>query len=1028
MCNKNFAQQSNHYVFRHIDQHDGLAHNNVLDITQDRRGFMWLMTRNGLQRYDGSRFVNYSESFPISVEPNNDANIYVDSNNVIWIPKITELQKLETTKNKFTSYQPEQLLHNKLLKPDSFADEHGKTIMLVKQGSFFYDNAKGKYTWQTLSLHPFTQSKTNFFTADRTTGNIWSLAEDGLVLYEVQTKKIYSGTYNPAHNPILDAVKQKIKPGDARSIMTDSHNNLWVTTWGDLFYKYDAHAKRIYSYSLGQISKKETDKKVFLINSPASVSCLFEDDHGAIWASTDYDGLLKYNAATNTFERVYLGEENKNTLFNYEVFCVFQDKDENIWLGTDAGITIFNPYRQYFQSAHYEEENASLPKSEIQNFIQSSTGDILVGSWGGGITVYDSAWNFKKNIMTDTPSYEGNLIWSFVQNDDGSIWVGCQHGYIHIYDVKNETIRTIHPRELDSSTIWCMVKDADGNIWFGLHNGKIVQWNKQQNKFYPSADKAGDEKNLSAHVKSIFIDSHKNIWACTSAGLKKFDAGKMSFTKTYLPAENDTFSVSSKNVETVAQFDDSTLLIGTSFGGMNFFNIETEKCTRLNTANGFPSNTVHSIKKDSDGSIWFTTDYSLYRYQPADKKFTLYNIEPGVINSAFNSSQLYVFKNGDWSTSTPTEVIYFNPKILSTQNDRSTTVDIAGFRLFDKPFFIDSFLANKNPVVLGFKQNFFTIEFAALDFSNILQTKYYYKLNGVNNDWVNAGTRKSATYTDLEPGNYVFSVKADNGSSVSKETSFEIIIEPPFWKTAWFIALCLLVTAAVGYLIIQRRIKTIRTKAEMKQKMAETEMIALRAQMNPHFIFNCLNSIDDLIQTNENEKATNYLARFAKLIRAILENSKSDSIPCWKDLETLKLYLELEELRWGKKITYHLNIGPEILQGDYKVPPMIIQPYVENAIHHGLLNKEQGVGRLLINVNAEKNHIIYIIEDNGIGRKKAMEYKLLNKPAHQSIGMDITKERINLFNQNNNGRVAITDLYNEYNEPDGTRVTVSLIN
>ena len=145
-------------------------------------------------------------------------------------------------------------------------------------------------------------------------------------------------------------------------------------------------------------------------------------------------------------------------------------------------------------------------------------------------------------------------------------------------------------------------------------------------------------------------------------------------------------------------------------------------------------------------------------------------------------------------------------------------------------------------------------------------------------------------------------------------------------------------------------------------------------------------------------------------------------------METLKLYLELEELRWGKKISYQLNIAPEILQGDYKVPPMIIQPYVENAIHHGLLNKENGVGQLLIEVNAEKNHIIYIIEDNGIGRKKAMEYKLLNKPTHQSMGLDITKERINLFNQNNNGSITITDLYNEYKEAAGTRVTISLIN
>lgn len=173
LYNKSIAQ-SNSYVFRHIDQHDGLAHNNVLDITQDTRGFMWLMTRNGLQRYDGSRFTNYSESFHISVEPNNDANIYADSNSVIWIPKITDLQKLETAKNTFTSCQPGQLLFDKRLKPGSFTDEHGKTTMLTKQGSFFYDETKKRYSWETLNLHPFTQNKTNYFSTDRNTGDTWS--------------------------------------------------------------------------------------------------------------------------------------------------------------------------------------------------------------------------------------------------------------------------------------------------------------------------------------------------------------------------------------------------------------------------------------------------------------------------------------------------------------------------------------------------------------------------------------------------------------------------------------------------------------------------------------------------------------------------------------------------------------------------------------------------------------------------------------------------------------------------------------
>jgi len=212
----------------------------------------------------------------------------------------------------------------------------------------------------------------------------------------------------------------------------------------------------------------------------------------------------------------------------------------------------------------------------------------------------------------------------------------------------------------------------------------------------------------------------------------------------------------------------------------------------------------------------------------------------------------------------------------------------------------------------------------------------------------------------------------------------------------------------------------------MEHQMLELEAKALRAQMNPHFIFNCLNSIDNLIQTDQKERATDYLAKFAQLIRAILENSKNNTIPCWKDLEALKLYLQMEELRWDKKITCSVTIANEIQNGDYKVPPMIVQPFVENAIHHGLLNKVAPDKKLTIEVTLEGNRIKYTITDNGVGRLKASEYKKLNRSSGTSFGLQITKDRINLFNQEANGSVKMTDLYDERLQPDGTKVEVWL--
>jgi two-component system, LytTR family, sensor kinase len=222
-----------------------------------------------------------------------------------------------------------------------------------------------------------------------------------------------------------------------------------------------------------------------------------------------------------------------------------------------------------------------------------------------------------------------------------------------------------------------------------------------------------------------------------------------------------------------------------------------------------------------------------------------------------------------------------------------------------------------------------------------------------------------------------------------------------------------------------------RTNIEMysmNEQLSNAKLQALRSQMNPHFIFNCLNSIDNLIQMDEKEKATLYLSKFAKLIRSILENSAHNTVPCWKDMETLQLYLELEALRFDHKFSYTVEVANEIINGDYKVPTLLIQPFVENAIHHGLLNKIKGEKKLMVKVLVAGNKIHYIIEDNGVGRIMAAAYKQLNKPATQSMGMQLTADRINLFNRQANGSVKITDLYDENKYAIGTKVEVEIIN
>lgn len=219
-----------------------------------------------------------------------------------------------------------------------------------------------------------------------------------------------------------------------------------------------------------------------------------------------------------------------------------------------------------------------------------------------------------------------------------------------------------------------------------------------------------------------------------------------------------------------------------------------------------------------------------------------------------------------------------------------------------------------------------------------------------------------------------------------------------------------------------------RSEASLKQKIAEVKMQVLRAQMNPHFIFNSLNSIENFMMQNEKWLASDYLNKFTRLIRTILDSSLNELIPVAKDMEALQLYIDLQQLRFNNKFTYHTFIHPQILTGDYKVPSLIIQPFVENAIEHGVAHSEKNDCTISVSVNLQDGQLLYTIEDNGIGRQQAAAYNKQNKRHHKSVGLAITEDRIHIFNGTVAGEedIVITDLYGLENEPKGTSVKVKI--
>lgn len=1017
---RSLAQQPASYIFKKIAQQDGLLHTAVRVITQDEKGYIWILTENGLQRYDGYRFVNYPYDLnsPDGIIDTRTASLFSDQkNNCLWIID-KKVQKFDLRTNKFQSYTIEELAKDRSFHFDVYKDAANNDWLLGDFGLIcphpFRDMSTAYLSATGLSPHTSTIFYTDTVSQQTWMVNFWQ----GLLLFDKKTKRVYTHSYNPLHNRMLEVVDKTSLVG----ILHDSKGNVWLNTNVPEFYRYQSNTQKLSTYSLANFHflKRRTNPGRSLY-----VQSIFEDGQGQVWLGTASAGLLKYQEQADEFLSVADEEKDQKGLYyNYNIQSVFQDRDENIWLGTDKGISIFNPYRQKFKIIRHEEANpSSLPKEEIQCFIQAGNGDILVGTWGGGLTLYDSNWNFKKNLRFSGP-FEYDLIWSFVQNDDGTVWAGCQHGYVHIYDPLTQKVQTIHPPELENFTVHCMTKDREGNIWFGLHNGKIAEWNKKERKFYSYRDGATKVEPYHNGVLNIFFDSKGRCWASTEGGLKQFDTKARTYAAVYNPRLSNPAANSATSIQGIEEYNDSTLVMGTQHGGITLFNISSRTFSRLSTPEGIPSNTIYSVKKDAKGDFWLTTDYSVFKFLPAEKKFVRYPIDQGTINSSFETLNFYTLQNGDWLAATATEIISFRPAQMDEHPAGGHRVAITGITVFDHPLFADSLLSLARPIHLDHQQNFLTVEFSLLSFFNQEQIDYFYKLSGINSDWVKSSSKQFASYTDLAPGSYTFYVKAENGGKMVAATSFEFIITPPFWKTWWFALLVVAVSAWLVFLLVTRKIRAIRRQAELKHKLAETEMMALRSQMNPHFIFNCLNAIDNLVQTNQPDKATTYLARFARLIRYLLESSKNNLVPFEKDFETLRLYLELEQFRAGNKFSYQLTADKELLEGDYKVPPLIIQPFVENAIQHGLLNKQTGARDLVVQASLRDNCILYRIVDNGVGRIKALEIKNRNRPEHRSYGIDISSERIQLHNQNDADSVTFNDIRND-NET-GTEVQVKI--
>jgi sensor histidine kinase YesM len=312
-------------------------------------------------------------------------------------------------------------------------------------------------------------------------------------------------------------------------------------------------------------------------------------------------------------------------------------------------------------------------------------------------------------------------------------------------------------------------------------------------------------------------------------------------------------------------------------------------------------------------------------------------------------------------------------------------------------------------------------------------------LVGFDTKWQNVGDKRSVTFTNLFPGTYTFKVKASNGDGFWDPEERNIIsivltIAPPWWRTWWFTTLVILCIAGLITAFYHYRIRQIQERETLKtnlnQRIAQVKMEALRSQMNPHFVFNCLSSLKLFVEKNETEKASDHISKFATLLRRVLDDARTDTetVTLERELDTLRRYVELEMIRFKDKFEFRMDIDPNLDTENLELPPLILQPYVENALLHGLQHKTNGKGLLLIQVRNEGDFCKITVEDNGIGREAAKAIKARNPILQKSHGLNVSAERLEYFSQKYQiqANVETVDLYSPDSTPAGTRLVLTI--
>ncbi len=711
----------------------------------------------------------------------------------------------------------------------------------------------------------------------------------------------------------------------------------------------------------------------------------------------------------------------------------------------------------------------------VENVFVVDDTEIWVNMLGGGICYFENRWSLKNpRMFFDNYDKYGSL--NHVTKDyEGGYWFasGDNEGVMYVPNLQNQSYRV--KEELQDSYL-STTYVYEGILYIAYSNGVITRINS--NSFEEEVLYKFDEEPMKATIRTFGV-ANGELYAGGSHGVLKWDKEKQEFDRISEKACRWFFE--SQDTLYVGNYYDGfgKIYNGTYTQAPNPKNMDFP---RVNQFAKYDSNEFvlasNGIWRWKDGNMTFVSQdlffqQSMSSYRLGDNKFVLYTFGAGIMISD-GADTVFINKNKGlisdlvneviqssdgtiWvsTSSGVSKIIFAEPnslekyEITNFSSDYMVVKDVYGMVEYQNkmwvfgsegmatldsishsvqhPIFLDHIKASgalENGIYkLEYGANSMEFAYGTIQYNKTKKLKFEYQLLGQAKDWV-VTENNSVLFRQLPPGNYSFRVRVAGESQLSKAIRF--CVPQPIWKTWWFVVIISGVLIIIAIVIIQNRLRQLRKRQDLINELNEVKQQALSAQMNPHFIFNSLNSIQRYIIQNDRKTSNKYLSRFSSLMRLVLDNSRHHLIKLGNELEALELYMDLEALRFKEKLTFSLSTAEGLEVDQLMISPLLLQPFVENAIWHGIMHKEEQSGHVLVHIADSDTHFKCIIEDNGIGRREALRIKNSSANAHKSVGTEVTNKRIELANKLYDHEIQskIIDLYDENGSPQGTRVEI----